>query len=136
MRMTSLRLGCDAGSSASPGRCLVVAQRSASTRRRLIPPVIVVFVLIFGGSEVLISGVCVSSSNIWISTEFVISNGASSGTAERKSCTDVSRRINWEREIPNIKMVGRMRIPRARVSARACRVVFWEVNGRARGCHK
>ena len=40
----------------------------------------------------LVSGVCVSSSNIRISTRFVISNDASSGTVDRKSCTTVSCR--------------------------------------------
>jgi len=50
-----------------------------STRGQLITLVILVFIFIFGGSEVL--------------TWFVISNDASSGTAERKSCTTISRRV-------------------------------------------
>jgi len=50
-----------------------------STRGRLIPLVILVFRPIFGGSEVL--------------TWFVISKDAPSGTAERKSCTIISRRV-------------------------------------------
>ena len=43
--------------------------------------------------EVLNSRVCVSSSNIRISTWFVISNNTSSGAADPKCCTTISRRI-------------------------------------------
>jgi hypothetical protein len=64
-------------------------------RGPLIPLVILVFIFIFGGSGVFtvdLGCMCIVIE-YQISTWFVISNHASSGTAERKSCTTVSRRM-------------------------------------------